>query len=159
MGEREFIMEAIDKAKQLVERTGFEQIKTKDIIDSLGVSKTKFFYYFGGLYGIMELMIHHELAKLYTDLEELTKRIASTDELIACIIDYRRTYIKQNKVLNQYYKKRNYRTARFNALNKSIAETEAGFLKNYILQHPFSTKQKTELAYQIQFAEKGVRGN
>lgn len=135
---KNFILKAIKDAEAVFVTHGFQKAKVADLVDSIHISKSTFFKYFGSIYGIMELTIFHEISQCYALIRMKYMYVKNKEEFLKELLEFRNMYFKNNPMLCQYYMTKDLLTKRFDPLKKTIKHHEDELLQDFLEKKFFS---------------------
>ncbi len=146
---KDFILQAIEDSKPVFLNQGFQKVKVVDILTSTKISKAKFFRYFGGMRGIMELTIYHELSQCYRLIALKIQHTKNREELLGNIIAMRKKLVAGNPILKQYFATKDFFSTRLEPLKKAIKQNEGDLLQGFLEKYFFSEPDITYFKYCI----------
>lgn len=127
-----FIPITLIAVKELLREVGFQKIKLTDIVQRAGISKSRLFEYFGGMYGPLSLVIYSELSLCYAYIYHKTTGVPILQQKMEMLVHYRAVFIAFNPVLRAYYQYEDKLSKRCNALRSAVGEMEKKFVEEYI---------------------------
>ncbi|WP_447768753.1 TetR/AcrR family transcriptional regulator [Sphingobacterium faecium] len=135
---KDFILRAIEDAETIFVTHGFQKAKVTDILDSINVSRSTFFTYFGSIYGMMELAIFHQISQCYAIMRMKFIKVEDKEELLQDLMEFRNAYFKNNPMLCQYDITKDFLTKRFDPLKKAIKHHENELIHDFLEKRFFS---------------------
>lgn len=130
--EAKFVQKTMEDTRQLIVEKGFHLLKLVDVLKTDGISRTKFFNYFGGFHDLIELVLRHEILQRYKYIQSRTKGIQEPSLLLKNIIAHRQQYISKNELLTRYYNEEKDLPRRFDGLKKAISSLETSLIRQLI---------------------------
>ncbi|MDR2283099.1 MAG: TetR/AcrR family transcriptional regulator [Sphingobacterium sp.] len=130
--EAKFVQKTMEDTRQLIVEKGFRLLKLVDVLNTDGISRTKFFSYFGGFHDLIELVLRHEILQRYKYIQSRTKGIQEPSLLLKNIIAHRQQYISKNELLTRYYNEEKDLPRRFDGLKKAISSLETSLIRQLI---------------------------
>lgn len=135
---KNFILQAIEDSEVVFVTHGFQKAKVVDIVDSIHVSRSTFFKYFGNIYGIMELVIFHQISQCYALMRMNYVHVKNRGEFLKELLAFKNMYYKNNPILCQYYTTKDLLPKRFDPLKKTIKRHEDELLEDFLEKNFFS---------------------
>ncbi|WP_437918717.1 TetR/AcrR family transcriptional regulator [Sphingobacterium sp. LRF_L2] len=120
----EFVHKSLDEVIPTIEKYGFVKLKIDHLTENTNISRSLLWRYFGGLNGLLQLVLRQEIEKCYTHIWENTTPTDDHEELLKQLQFYRKEFTDESKLLQRYREDSNNMSKRINQLKIEVAEIE-----------------------------------
>ncbi|MCW2263059.1 MULTISPECIES: TetR/AcrR family transcriptional regulator [Sphingobacterium] len=131
----EFVHQSLNEIAPAIEQYGFDNITTDHIINATNISRSRLLSHFGGLHGLLELVMLDQIAKCFNYIYEKTIPSKNIDEALIQFHRYRSEYIESSSLLQIYHKEKYKQSKRIIQLKAEIDQIEIHeknrFIHNY----------------------------